>query len=57
MNLESLKGKTKITITIDKTLLEEIEEIRRKEKIVSLSGFINALLWGKLKDENKDSII
>ncbi len=50
MTLENLKGKTPVNITIDKTLLEKLEELKRKEKIKSLSPMINQMLWEWLND-------
>ena len=49
MELEKLKGKEQITLTLDKNLIEKIKEIQKKELIISLSSLINELLWEQVK--------
>lgn len=52
MDLDKLKGKRNISITLDKNLLEKIEKILKEEKILSLSAYINEVLWEKIKNGN-----
>jgi len=50
MDLKVLKGKKKISITIDTKLYDKLEKLRLKEKKIALSPIINELLWRNFED-------
>lgn len=49
MDFKTLKGKKRVSLTLDKDLLKKMEEIQDKEKIISLSALINNILWEELE--------
>tara|TARA_R100000789_G_scaffold85370_1_gene81294 strand:+ start:613 stop:810 length:198 start_codon:yes stop_codon:yes gene_type:complete len=46
------KKKTPVNITIDKGLLNELNEYRDKHNIKQLSPLINEMLWEWIKNDN-----
>lgn len=50
MEFKKLRGKANVGLTIDQTLLEELENLKEKEKIKSLSPMVNQMLWDWLND-------
>ena len=49
------KDKARVSITIDKEVLDDLQDYKKKNKIKELSPFINAVLkqWIKRKNEVK----
>lgn len=49
--------KENVTITLDKTLVKNLKELRRKKKLKKISPLINELLWLWLESEDQDGVI
>jgi|ETN02SMinimDraft_4_1059925.scaffolds.fasta_scaffold20917_4 metal-responsive CopG/Arc/MetJ family transcriptional regulator len=51
--LKKTKTKVMVNVTIDETLLKEINDFKEKHSIPQLSPLINEMLWEWIKNEEK----